>query len=572
MDKCFLLGRSLSRAALLGATALALAAGPAIARVGVTSATDGDPLGKPPAENERVLRIGLDVQANEAIRTGATDRAHLVFLDGTSVTVGPNARLTIDRFVYDPDAKKGDLAITATQGVFRLVGGKISKSNAITVTTPSTTIGIRGGISIFRVTAADTVAAFVFGTSLTATAAGLTQTITRPGFQIQINAGGAPGAPTAIPKGSLSADIAALEGKSQGGGSSGNADRRAKSSGFSAHNSGQTAAVPPTNGPPPQNNPSITNATTNAVSGANTQVQVDTAKPPAPSPIPPAPPTQPINGFAAGLIKTYDGEGVTRSVPVLGGPGSVAGAADAATGQVSGSITISQADGSVTTLQLGGTPSTSVFINNRRYGMTTTDDPNRPSTVQVDGATYTVQDQSYLLSSGLLHKRHHFGSCECKYLTWGKWGTVIDYAGSYRDGQSDVVRRAPYIAGVLTPQIEMPQIGSATYNGSMKGNVWNNGSAYGATGTYSSTWSFASRAGNFNATFDGTSYTGSASAAAGSGGTSFTGTFSGGGMSGNLSGAFFAAPNDAAKYQGGAFTIGTNATPYKAAGVFAGQR
>ena len=98
-----------------------------------------------------MLRIGIDVQANEVVTTDANDRAHLVFLDGTSLTVGPNARLTIDKFVYDPDTKTGDLAITATKGVFRLVGGKISKSNAITVTTPSSTIGIRGGITILSV-------------------------------------------------------------------------------------------------------------------------------------------------------------------------------------------------------------------------------------------------------------------------------------------------------------------------------------------------------------------------------------------------------------------------------------
>src|SRR5678815_5625227 len=79
--------------------------GVAMARVGVTSATDGDPLGKPPAEAQRVLRIGIDVQANEVITTNANDRAHLVFLDGTSVTVGPNAQLTIDKFVYDPNTK-----------------------------------------------------------------------------------------------------------------------------------------------------------------------------------------------------------------------------------------------------------------------------------------------------------------------------------------------------------------------------------------------------------------------------------------------------------------------------------
>ena len=34
---------------------------PAAARVGVTSATEGDPTGKPPLEPERVLRVGIDV-------------------------------------------------------------------------------------------------------------------------------------------------------------------------------------------------------------------------------------------------------------------------------------------------------------------------------------------------------------------------------------------------------------------------------------------------------------------------------------------------------------------------------
>src|SRR5229473_6726889 len=108
------------RAALIGATALALAGTAAAqSRVGVTSATDGDPLGKPPATAERVLKIGIDVQANEVVTTHANDRAHLVFLDGSSLTVGPNARLTIDKFVFDPNNKTGELALTATQGVFR---------------------------------------------------------------------------------------------------------------------------------------------------------------------------------------------------------------------------------------------------------------------------------------------------------------------------------------------------------------------------------------------------------------------------------------------------------------------
>src|SRR5665213_4197967 len=131
------------RAALLATTAFAMAgSGAAFARVGVTSATAGDPLGKPPAQAERVLHVGIDVQANEAITTGANDRAHLLFLDGSSLTVGPLARLVIDRFVYDPSTKAGDLVLTASQGVLRFVGGKISKTHPVTVVTPSASLTI----------------------------------------------------------------------------------------------------------------------------------------------------------------------------------------------------------------------------------------------------------------------------------------------------------------------------------------------------------------------------------------------------------------------------------------------
>lgn len=568
MAKSFPRSRSILRTALLGATALALAVGPATARVGVTSATDGDPLGKPPLENERVLRIGIDVQANEVVRTGATDRAHLVFLDGTSLTVGPNARLTIDKFVYDPNTTKGDLAINATQGVFRLVGGKISKSSTITVTTPSSTIGIRGGIAIFKVSLGETLAAFIFGTRLTVTAAGQTQTITRPGYQIVVNSGGAPGAPTSIPKGALALDMAVLETGSSGT-AAGNADQRAQASGFSTQNSGQAVYPLPT--PRPLNN-ATNNVTTNAISGANTQVQVDTASPPAPPP-PPQPPGASLNGFASGLVTTINGNSTTTSTPVLGGPSDVQGSINPSTNRVASTIVLRQADTSVTTLQLGGTPTTSVFIDNRTYAMITTDDPSRPTTVQVNGNTYNIQNSSSVaLSSGFLQQPVAFGSCSCEFLTWGQWATAISYPANYRPNQIDIVSATPYVAGTMTTQVQMPQTGSATYSGSMMGNVWNNGSQYSATGSYNSSWGFASRAGSFNASFDGTNYSGSASATPGSGGTSFTGSFSGGGRSGSLSGAFFASPTDPAKYQAGGFTIGANSTTYKAAGVFAGQR
>jgi hypothetical protein len=267
---------SLIRTVLLGTTALALIASPAWAKIGVTSATDGDPLGKPPAENERVLRIGIDVQADELVTTKNNDRAHLVFLDGTSITVGPNAQVKLDKFVYDPDTKKGEMALTASKGVLRLVGGKISKNNAITIATPSSTIGIRGGITILSVGPTQTVSTFVFGNSLTVSGAGATQTITRPGSQVVTNFGGTPGNPTPVPPGGLNGSLGALEGNpNQGGGTGGNPDQQAQNSGFSSHNSGQQPPLPP----PTTTSTTTTNQTTNAVSNNNTSNPGNTPQP-----------------------------------------------------------------------------------------------------------------------------------------------------------------------------------------------------------------------------------------------------------------------------------------------------
>ena len=216
MVKLSSIGPLLLRSVLAGMTMLALlTAADAQSRIGVTAATEGDPVARPPGQPDRVLVVGTDVQANEIITTANNDRAHLIFLDGTTLTVGPNAQLTIDKFVYDPNVKKGELAINAAKGTFRLIGGRISKTAAITVTTPSSTMGIRGGIMIFGVEPSQTTSVFVYGDSMTVTANGQTQTVTTPGMQVSTNAGSAPGTPTVVVQGSLSAALGALAGNTK---------------------------------------------------------------------------------------------------------------------------------------------------------------------------------------------------------------------------------------------------------------------------------------------------------------------------------------------------------------------
>ena len=203
----------LLRAVLVGAAVLGLfSTAQAQGRIGVTQSIQNNPLGKPPGGLDRVLRVGTDVQANEIISTTDNDRAHLVFLDGTTLTIGPSSSMTIDKFVYDPTTQKGELAVNATKGVFRIIGGRISKTSTIAVTTPAATMGIRGGIAVFGVQASATTSILVFGNSLTVTANGVTQTITVPGLSVTTPTGGTPGAPTIAVQGSLAAALGALAG------------------------------------------------------------------------------------------------------------------------------------------------------------------------------------------------------------------------------------------------------------------------------------------------------------------------------------------------------------------------
>src|SRR5260370_42270947 len=56
-------------------------------------------------ELERILRrlvVKDDVHQNELIATEPNSASEIVFYDGTTLSVGPNSKLTLDKFVHDP--------------------------------------------------------------------------------------------------------------------------------------------------------------------------------------------------------------------------------------------------------------------------------------------------------------------------------------------------------------------------------------------------------------------------------------------------------------------------------------
>ena len=199
------------------ALAVLMVAGPAVSQdieIGVTAAVNPEVTGTPPSQEQRLLVIGADVFHNERVVTGEKGQTQMLFVDQSALTIGPNSELVLDEFVYDPDTGTGTIVMSAAKGLFRLVGGKISKDGLVVLNTPTATIGIRGGIILVNVAEnGATQATFLFGQSMQVTSGGVTKEVTRPGFVIEaVSADQEPSDPVPVTAASLDAALGGLEG------------------------------------------------------------------------------------------------------------------------------------------------------------------------------------------------------------------------------------------------------------------------------------------------------------------------------------------------------------------------
>lgn len=127
--------------------------------------------------------------------------------------------MVLDEFVYDPDAETGSLVINATKGVFRLVGGKISKKNPVLLKTPTATIGIRGGINYTVIGDNSLQTINGFGQT-TVESEGVRITIDRPGYGSTVVPGEPPSLPVLIDAAAMEAAFNSLESSGEASGGS----------------------------------------------------------------------------------------------------------------------------------------------------------------------------------------------------------------------------------------------------------------------------------------------------------------------------------------------------------------
>lgn len=95
------------------------------------------------ATGRRTLLVEAPVYSGDRIITGPTGEAQIRFRDDTRLVVGPNSTMIIDAFVFADDDTARQISINAVKGAFRFIAGN-SPKDAYTITTPTSTIGVRG--------------------------------------------------------------------------------------------------------------------------------------------------------------------------------------------------------------------------------------------------------------------------------------------------------------------------------------------------------------------------------------------------------------------------------------------
>ena len=150
-----------------------------------------------PAGTSRAVkvRVGDSVFENQRIVTDSRSRMQLMMVDKSSITIGPNSNLTIDEYKFDKKKPTlGRMVLSSAKGLFRFVGGLLSKRNPVRVRTPLATIGIRGAVAFVEMTVEGTVrVTFFYGDEVTISpdGGGPTETLNQPGFRMEIQNDGA---------------------------------------------------------------------------------------------------------------------------------------------------------------------------------------------------------------------------------------------------------------------------------------------------------------------------------------------------------------------------------------------
>jgi hypothetical protein len=105
--------------------------------------------------NDKSIPLALkdDIYLNDVVQTAASSSLGITFSDGTTFNLKANSEITIDNFVYEEGGKKNAGVFDVAKGTVAFVAAQVAKTGDMQITTPTTTLGIRGTTGLVEVPA-----------------------------------------------------------------------------------------------------------------------------------------------------------------------------------------------------------------------------------------------------------------------------------------------------------------------------------------------------------------------------------------------------------------------------------
>ena len=118
--------------------------------VGLVKLVKKDAFGTPPGTVREKKFRRFPIVQDELLETGGGAGMLVEFLDETTLTLGADASLVIDTFVYDPATATVTTLLTLSVGTLRFISGKVGQATT-QIVTPTAAIAIRGSDAIISV-------------------------------------------------------------------------------------------------------------------------------------------------------------------------------------------------------------------------------------------------------------------------------------------------------------------------------------------------------------------------------------------------------------------------------------
>lgn len=105
-------------------------------------------------KDKKTMKSGDAVFEHDVFQTGAKAKLAITFTDRTAFAVGPNSRIAIDTYFFDPKKLKGNMLARIKRGTMMVRTGRLTRQNpgSIRIKTPRTVLGVRGTTFIVSVT------------------------------------------------------------------------------------------------------------------------------------------------------------------------------------------------------------------------------------------------------------------------------------------------------------------------------------------------------------------------------------------------------------------------------------